>query len=149
MSQATDPLAIAEAVQRRLMTAWRIGNGEAFGAACTDDADFVNLIGVYVRGREAIAGLHQRIFDGFYAGSTMTLVTERTRFLTPGIVLTQAAAEVQVPAGPLQGVVRGFVTMVLVRAGQEWLVASFQNTRREGSAPDQGARLRAALDQAA
>lgn len=149
MPQTHDPVRIAEAVQRRLMAAWRVGNGEAFAAACTDDADFVNLIGMYVQGRDAIAALHQRIFDGIYAGSTMTLRAERARYLADGIVMAQAAAEVQVPAGPVQGMVRGFVTMVLVRVGEEWRVASFQNTRREGSVPDQGLRLRAALDQAA
>lgn len=140
--------AVAAAVQEQLMEAWRDGDGAAFAAAHCPDADFVNLIGTYVQGREAIARLHQTIFDGIYAKSAMTLEGERARFLAEDIILAQAAAEVQVPAGPLQGTVRGFVTMVLVRADATWLIASFQNTRREGSAPDQGARIHAELNRA-
>jgi uncharacterized protein (TIGR02246 family) len=140
----TEAVAIVRRAQQRLEDAWRAGSGQGFADACAEDADFINLVGIYLQGRPAIAEVHQSIFDGMYAGSIMTLYTERARFLADRVIQAQMSTKVEAPSGALRGVVHGIITMVLARIGDEWLITCFQNTRREGSTAD-GAQILAAM----
>lgn len=136
MDEIAKVIAIVEAVQQRLMKAWCSGSATALADVYSLDADFVNVMGMYVQGRPNIAAMHQKVFDGVYAGSTNTLHTERVSLLADGVILAQVSTEVNIPSGTLQGIARGFVTMVLVNTDGEWLIRSFQNTRREVANPN-------------
>jgi uncharacterized protein (TIGR02246 family) len=58
-----EPIDVAKRILADLQAAWNRADGRACGAAFTDDADFVDIRGMQHRGREAIAGGHQAIFD--------------------------------------------------------------------------------------
>ncbi len=129
----TNPHEIVSSLFDQVGDAWKNGDGAAFAALCTEDCDFINLLGMYSHGRPTIAELHRRIFAGPYAGSTVTFTPERAEWLADGIILTQAPNEVQVPSGPVQGVVRCIATVVVARDGTSWRMRSFHNTRREAT----------------
>lgn len=88
-----------------LTSAWNVGDGGAFARAFAEDADFVNIYATHVAGRDAVAQLHQTIFEGVYQGS--------------------------VPQGPMAGDMHTLATAVLVREGSGWSIASFHNTREQ------------------
>src|SRR5262245_44848030 len=48
---------------RQLLDAWGRGDGDAYGARFTGDADYVAFDGSNRRGTGAIAGEHQQLFD--------------------------------------------------------------------------------------
>ena len=118
----------AAALAARLENAWNSADSAGFAAAFADDADFVNVLGMHVRGREAIGHGHAEIFRTVYAGSTVRYRLDSARLLRPDVGLAHVAATLTVPAGPMAGAHRALYSMVLMRDGGEWRIASFHNT---------------------
>jgi uncharacterized protein (TIGR02246 family) len=129
-----------------LNAAWNRWDGAAFADKCTTDVDFINLLGMYVKGRTAVTETHERIFHGPYAGSALEFSIEHVRVLSPNLVLAIVLGTLQIPSGPVQGVVKTIATMLFVRADSEWRVASFQNTKREATAPNHSAIMLDAVE---
>ena len=123
----TDRAAI-DALVRTLDTAWNAGDGDAFAAPFAADADFVNVRAEHHRGRQAIAAGHTAIFRGIYAGSTNQYTVKSARLVTADVALVHVNATLQVPSGPLAGQMKALYSMVLVREGSGWQIASFHNT---------------------
>ena len=118
----------AAALAARLENAWNTADSPAFTAAFADDADFVNVLGMHARGREAIAAGHEQIFRTVYAGSTVRYAVEAARLLRPDVALVHVQAGLDVPGGPMAGHHPARYSMVLTRDGGEWRIASFHNT---------------------
>lgn len=124
----TTPAAIAAAVLHQLEQAWNRADGAAFGAAFTEDADFVDIRGDHHQGRAAIAHGHQAIFESIYAGSTVRYELDAARAVAPGCIVAVGSATLDAPGGPLQGIHRSRSTLTLTEQGDRWAVAAFQNT---------------------
>jgi uncharacterized protein (TIGR02246 family) len=118
----------AAALAARLENAWNTGDSPAFTAAFAEDADFVNVLGMHVRGRESILAGHEQIFRTVYAGSTVRYSLESARLLRPDVALAHVRAGLDVPGGPMAGHHQARYSMVLTRDGGEWRIASFHNT---------------------
>ena len=118
----------ASALAARLENAWNTADGSAFVAPFAEDADFVNVLGMHVRGRDAIAAGHDQIFRTVYAGSRVSYRVEGARLLRPDVALAHVQAALEVPGGPMAGHHEARYSMVLTRDGGEWRIASFHNT---------------------
>ena len=118
----------AAALAARLENAWNAGDSAGFAAPFADDADFVNVLGMHVRGREGITHGHAEIFRTVYAGSTVRYRVDTARLLRPDVGLVHVHATLTVPAGPMAGTNNALYSMVLTRDGGEWRIASFHNT---------------------
>lgn len=128
-----------------LSEAWRKGDGAAFADWCTDDVDFINILGMHVKGRPAVADLHNKIFSGPYKGSTVKFSIESVRTIAPNAVLVVAPARVDIPSGPVKGIVATVASVLLMHSNGGWKVANFQNTRREATESDHLAIMRDAV----
>ncbi|WP_067540103.1 SgcJ/EcaC family oxidoreductase [Nocardia crassostreae] len=111
--------------------AWAAGDGPAFAATFTDDADFVSVIGEFIQGREEMAIEMQKGFDGFMKGTRMSEPgTLKIRFPAPdtAVMITQGVrpSRPDNPAGPDE---QSIQTRVAVRANGTWLFTTFRNTR--------------------
>ncbi len=124
----TESVATAAKIFQQLEDAWNAADGAAFGALFTEESDFVNIRGEHHRGPIAIGRGHQGIFDTIYAGSTVRYEPELARSVAPGITVALAAATLEVPAGPLQGVHNARMTVVIAEEGDRALVTAFHNT---------------------
>ena len=124
-----------------LEVAWRQSDGDAFAAACTTDVDFVNILGMHVRGRPAVSALHEKIFKGPYLGSNVRFSIDRVRPISEDAVLAIVPGDLQIPAGPARGSVETVATVLVTRDGAEWKIASFHNTKRESTAAELSAIL--------
>lgn len=131
MPTESEPRAVAEQIAASLTQAWNSYSGEAFGRAFTDDADFVNIFGLHGVGRPAIEAAHQTIFDTIYRGSTNAFTVEKCRLIGPDAMVVHIRADLNVPAGPMQGTVQTLATAVVVRSDDTWKIAAFQNTREQ------------------
>ncbi|WP_405150502.1 SgcJ/EcaC family oxidoreductase [Nocardia salmonicida] len=112
------------------VAAWAAGDGTAFAATFTDDADFISVIGEFIHGRAQLAAGMQEGFDGFMRGthlseperSTLRFPTHDTAILvTYGVRVLRP----EQPAPPHSSV--QIRTAALTNNG--WQFTSFQNTR--------------------
>ncbi|HEX2077462.1 MAG TPA: SgcJ/EcaC family oxidoreductase [Longimicrobium sp.] len=127
-----DPGQIAAELAGQLERAWNAADGAAYGAAFTDDADFVAIRGDYHRTRQAIARGHQAILDSIYRGSQVRFEVTRARRLADDVILAHATQTMNAPTGPLAGTGQATATMVLVRRPEGWRIAAYHNTLVQG-----------------
>lgn len=113
--------------------AWKAGDGYAFAALCEEDVDFINLLGMHLNNRIAVAEIHNTIFRGPYAGSTLEIAVDRIRPVGDDAALVVAPMTLRIPSGPVAGTVNTIATILYVRNGGRWSIASFHNTRREAT----------------
>lgn len=143
MSDAITPG--VQATLASLSDAWKDGDGAAFAECCTEDVDFINLLGMHVKGRRAVAELHEKIFHGPYKGSTVAFTIESVRSISPSALLVIAPSRIDIPSGPVKGIVLSIAGILLVRDNDRWRLAHFHNTRREATEADHLAIMRKAV----
>ncbi|MGX1808978.1 SgcJ/EcaC family oxidoreductase [Nocardia sp. NPDC055321] len=126
----TDEIAI-HSLLRAQMDAWAAGDGAAFADTFTPDADFVSVIGEFVRGRAELATVMQEGFDGFMKGTRMAEPDTTTlRFPASNVaVLVTVGDRPMLPGEPAPPEARSVQTRVAVRENAIWLFTTFQNTR--------------------
>jgi len=108
--------------------AWRRADGAGFAADFTDDADFVNILGMAFHGRDQIAAQHQLIYDTIYKDSQAQFELSALRALAEGVATAQIAATLDAPGGPRPGITKTLATATFVRADGSWKIAAFHNT---------------------
>lgn len=128
--RAADETALAE-LERRQVEAWG-RDGAAFAATFTEDADFVDVMGGHIRGREAIAESLQAGFDTFMAGTRLSEPQRRTvRFPFPDVAVVITRGNCVLPAGASRCRPEDLSvqTKVAVKRDGRWLFTTFQNNR--------------------
>ena len=126
-TDSSDETAIRDNV-RQMETGWNRKSGALFAKPFAEDADYVVINGMHIRGREAIDKGHQHIFDTFMKETTLSLSVERIRHLRPdvAIVHVRARGTTPQPAGPRETEAR--ITLVMSKEKEGWRIAAFQNT---------------------
>ena len=119
--------AAIEAIVKQLEAAWNAADGDAFAEPFADDADFITIRAEHILGRAAIASGHAGIFRTIYAGSVNQLTLEALRLLRPDVALIHVHAQLDVPAGPLQGKQNARFSAVLTREKGGWQIVSLHN----------------------
>ena len=120
------------ALFQQMIDGWNRGNGQAYAAPFTEDADYVIIDGSRSKGRATIAFGHQYIFDTFYKGTKMEGQVKDIRFLSSDIALLHAEGVLQLPeqAGGASEQ-PSMMTIVAIRQADRWGFTAFQNTRIE------------------
>ena len=65
-------VASCDAVITGALRAWIDGDGVEFASHFTENADLVNIHGMHVRGRQAIAGLYDMLFRSVFADCSLS-----------------------------------------------------------------------------
>jgi uncharacterized protein (TIGR02246 family) len=125
---AEDPHEIAASILSRLAKAWNAADGTGWGSEFVEDADFVNMFGVQLRGRSEILKRHQYLFDSLFAGSTCEFNVVDARPLAPNVILAHSTGVAKIPAGPMAGEQPSRQSIVIVQDAGTWRVASLHNT---------------------
>jgi uncharacterized protein (TIGR02246 family) len=102
----------------------------------TDDADFVNILGMQLRGRPQIEERHAQLFQGIFSESRVIVKTHRVRSLGPTSALADTEYELRgysrLPPGirptDPDGLLRTRMKYVLTLTPAGWRIASVQNT---------------------
>ncbi|KPV52319.1 hypothetical protein SE17_16225 [Kouleothrix aurantiaca] len=119
---------VAATLVQGLEDAWNAADGEQFGSAFADDAEFVTIRGELHRTRQAIAAGHQQIFSTIYQGSTVHYEILDSREIAAGVIVAHIAGTLTAPAGPLAGTHHALATIVAVQSEENWRIAAFHNT---------------------
>lgn len=120
-------LAIFETIGK----AWNEHNGQSFGQCFTEDADYVTFNGQHIKGRQDIAEIHQKLFDGVLRGSSMLDGGSiQIRFLTPDMAVVHCVGAIKLRWQKKAPKNRDSInTNVIVKEKGDWKIAAFHNCR--------------------
>ena len=122
---AADEAALRENV-KLLETGWNTKSGAVFAKPFAEDADYVIINGMYIKGRAAIEAGHQRIFDTIYKDTQIILTVKQVRFLRPDVAVIHVTGNRVGPTKELNQ--HAMLTLVMTKEKQGWTIAAFQNT---------------------
>jgi uncharacterized protein (TIGR02246 family) len=121
----------ARAVANGFIDAWNRHDMNAFGALFADDADFVNAIGVWLRGRTEIQKHHEIIHATRMKTSHLSALETEVRSLRPDVAIVHVRWELTGQTGqdgaPLP-TRQGILVHIVAKTGDQWLITSSQNT---------------------
>ena len=110
----------------QMETGWNTKSGALFAKPFAEDADYVVINGMYIKGRSAIEKGHQQIFDTIYKDTQLKLNVTQIRFLRPDVAVIHVTGQRVGPSKELTQDAR--VTLVMTKEKQGWTIAAFQNT---------------------
>ncbi len=132
--EQADRLAIQEII-KDYADSWNLHGGRNFAKGFTDDADFVNVFGMYFSGKEEIEHRHVQILQTFMKGSVLEILDTKLREIQPGVVIgiirwrlegyRNPYCETNKPPETREGI----FTHVFVNIDKKWKIAASQNTR--------------------
>lgn len=126
MNTVEAPSEINETLNR-MRRAWDAGDASAFAEEFTDDATYVIFAGIVSRGRDEIHTDHVPVLEKWQRGTRMSMRVLDVRVYggDVAIVLTEGGIGkgTRIRHDKVQ-------TYTLVRHGDRWRCAAFQNTKR-------------------
>jgi uncharacterized protein (TIGR02246 family) len=129
-AQQADTDVALRAVVNASVSAWNRHDMAAFRDLFSPDAQFVNVIGMHLDGRDAIYDHHAPSHQsGWMRHSTMTTTIRRVQVLSPtaGVVHMHWISRMDGWLGRLRPRT-GEMTLVLTRGGDTWQIVSAHNT---------------------
>ncbi|MGZ6987343.1 MAG: SgcJ/EcaC family oxidoreductase [Thermoanaerobaculia bacterium] len=114
--------------------AWNRGDVKAFAARFQEEGSFTDMFGTVSRGRKELESRHAALFASYFKGSLLALKVRKVRFLRPDVAIVDIDTEVtgfhKPPSGiyvDAEKVIRTRLVQVMVKAGNEWTIASFHD----------------------
>lgn len=127
----SDPCAAPEDFPAAFIAAWLSRDGAAIAALFAEDADFVNVTGLWWHGRDAIAKPHDYALKSFFRHTTLRAGRTEVRRLGEDIAVVRSRSTLSgqtAPDGTPAGDRQTILTAVLQRHAGGWLAVSAQNT---------------------
>jgi uncharacterized protein (TIGR02246 family) len=114
---------------QELQDGWNQGDGQAYAASFTEDADYIVWNGIYLKGRQAIAAAHQQLFETRFQGSRLEGFIKHIRFLSDDIALVHLHGRPQIPGQAVPAPEQYSIqTLIGIKQADGWRFTSFQNT---------------------
>jgi uncharacterized protein (TIGR02246 family) len=134
------------ALVRHLEDSWNANDGHRYAAAFTEDCDYIAFDGTYLKGRQANAAHHQALFESVLRQTRLTFENVTVRFVAPTVAIMHGYGSVLMPWQATVTPRRlSLQTYVIVREGDTWRIAAFQNSRVRPLAVPKGVALRLLL----
>ena len=119
-----------EAFPTAFRDAWMARDGAAIGALFAEDADFVNVVGIWWEDRAAIARAHGYALGSFFADTRLSLGRIKVRRMGD-VAVVHARVRLtgqRAPDGTEAGARTAILTFVLERCDGGWVGVAAQNT---------------------
>jgi uncharacterized protein (TIGR02246 family) len=130
-SAASAAASAASAAAVGFVDDWNAHDMRRFAELFTEDADFVNVIGLWWHGRSEIQKAHEALHATRMKDSHLAATDTAVRVLGPNAAVILVRWELTGDTG-IDGVTlptrHGILSLVTVSAGGKWLIASAQNT---------------------
>ncbi|GGD83505.1 SgcJ/EcaC family oxidoreductase [Microbacterium murale] len=126
METVKTPPAIAETLER-MRRAWDAGDATAFAQEFTEDATYVIFAGIVSRGRDEIRADHVPVLEKWQRGTRMSMNVLDVRVYGGDVAVVLTDGGIGKGSHIRHDKVQ---TYTLVREGDRWLCAAFQNTKR-------------------
>ncbi|ODT65268.1 MAG: DUF4440 domain-containing protein [Pelagibacterium sp. SCN 63-23] len=126
------PLDSPDQVARVFIEAWTRRDADMLASLFDDDAEFVNVTGLWWHDREAIRKAHAYGFERIFSASDLSLVQLRVKLLSDDIAVVHAKVRLEgqtaSPDGTHPATRRTILSFVVHRGPDGWRCASAQNT---------------------
>jgi uncharacterized protein (TIGR02246 family) len=112
-------------------SAWMARDAAALAALFTEDADFVNVVGIWWKNRKAIETAHDYALQSFFSQSRLTPGRVKVRRLGDSVAVVHARMTLSGQLdrnGAPSGQRTTILSFVLTQTGDGWLCVSAQNT---------------------
>jgi uncharacterized protein (TIGR02246 family) len=123
-----DAIALAGETADGFATAWNKHDMEALGQLFFEDADFVNVVGLHMRGRESIKEGHGAAHAGPYTDSTLDVEVDDAKEFVPGAVIAHWQTQLEGDARAPGQIRRTLMTVILERRASTWKIVAAHNT---------------------
>lgn len=121
-----------ESIPKLFVAAWNRRDAAKIAALFDEDAEFINVTGLWWHSREAIEKAHTYGLTTIFNESQLTLIRTKVKMLADNIAVVQAKMKLdgQTPVGHIQNpeTRRNIFTFVVHKQGTEWRCASAHNT---------------------
>ncbi len=111
--------------------AWNRHDMNAFAELFAEDAEFVNVVGIWWKGRSAIKSAHEFTHQTMFKSSRLSMQEVAVRFPTPDIAIARCRwtlkGHVSPEGGPLPAR-NGILVNTLQKLGGAWRIIDSQNT---------------------
>ena len=131
--KSADETAIRVNVEQ-LVKGWNSKSGEEFAKPFAEDADYVVINGMQIKGRTAIAKGHQGIFETMYKYTNLALSVQQIRYLKPDVAVVHVFGTATTSQGDSSRATNARMTIVMSKNAGKWEIIAFQNTEVEGRA---------------
>jgi len=118
-------------VLERFEAAWNQHDAVGVASLFAEDGDFVNVIGMWAEGREAIEAILTRNHQTIFRDSHLKQTGLAVRFPRPDTAVVHATWDLTGERSwedkllPLR---QGRITLLMTRESAGWMIAAFQNT---------------------
>lgn len=116
---------------KQMEEGWNSKSGALFAKPFAEDADYVVVNGMHIKGQKVIAEAHQRIFDTIYKNTSLSLKVEQFRLLRPDVALVHVRGRAETPQAEGVSKREVMITLVMTKTDGVWRIAAFQNTKIE------------------
>ena len=110
---------------------WTKKDGNLFAKPFAENADYVVINGMHIKGRPAIAGGHQAIFDSFYKETFIKNEVKSIRYLRPDIAVVHVDAHMTGKSNGQNVDRKARMTLTMEKTAAGWQIDAFQNTQIE------------------
>lgn len=127
----SDPITEVTQVVRAFADFWNRHDMHAFGELFDPDAEFVNVVGLWWKGREEIRKAHELTHATLFRHSRLTLSDVAVRFPVDGLAISRARWVLEghdSPEGTPLPAREGILLNVLRRGSKGWSIIDSQNT---------------------
>jgi uncharacterized protein (TIGR02246 family) len=115
--------------------AWGRGDAEGYAATAGSDLSFTNIRGQRWIGRSEFTRIHESVFHGVYAGSTLDLEIEQITFPGSGVAVAEVLLCLSggsgMPAGIVgspDGLLRTRLVEIFEKRDGQWALVTYHNT---------------------
>lgn len=119
---------VATELAARFADAWNSHDMDELASLFDDDASFVNVVGMHMRGRDQIRQAHATVHSGPYRDSHVVVEVEDARELAPDVIIAHARSELEGDERLPGEVRRSILTLVIHHGNDSWGIAAAQNT---------------------
>ena len=113
------------------LRAFNTHDAKAFGRLFTEDADWVSVAGIRVKGRAGIEAEHEKAFTTFFKSVTLASTGATVRLLCPDVAVVhfnwELTGQVDKEGKPAD-TRRGIITIVAAKEADQWKITAGQNT---------------------
>jgi uncharacterized protein (TIGR02246 family) len=120
-----------ENVVRAFSDCWNRHDMEAFGQLFAEDAEFVNVVGLWWKGREEIKQAHLKTHASMFKHSHLTMDDIAVRFVNPDVAIARSTWQLTGHVGPAGEALperKGILLNLLACRDGQWRIIDAQNT---------------------
>lgn len=127
----SDPTAEVSRVVNKFAEYWNLHDMNAFAQLFSPDAEFVNVVGIWWKGREEIKRAHEFTHATMFKNSRLTLLNVSVRFPAPQVAIARSRWSLEghvSPEGSSLPPRAGILLNVLIISAGVWSIVDSQNT---------------------